>query len=99
MEFKKWTYFASEKTRSEWQADWEQPGVAQPARIAFRFSQLPAIQEPGPGDWFQGMIAVNLPEGETFDLELAWDENGMVRKHVMKELVCPPGHEERESSK
>lgn len=76
------------KLTSEWQADWERLNVSQSGRIAFQWSQFPNVQKHGPGDWFQGMIAAELPPAAIFDLELHWTENGAARSATMKNIQC-----------
>lgn len=73
---------------NDWQEHWQQHNVSKAAQIAFRFSQLPNYQNPGPGDWFQGMISIDLEEGEKFDLEIFWDSNGELKNMLLQDLQC-----------
>ncbi len=76
------------KLTKAWQQRWEQLNIAQPARIAFQWSQFPNVQRHEPGDWFQGMIAAELPGGESFDLEMTWAENGVTKTATFKDIQC-----------
>lgn len=76
------------KLTSAWQQRWEQLDVPQPARIAFQWSQFPNVQKHEPGDWFQGMIAAELPGGTTFDLGMTWAENGVTRTATFRNIQC-----------
>ena len=42
----------------DWDSVWAQAGVAQAARIAFRWAQFPPEQEFAAGDWIMGMAAL-----------------------------------------
>lgn len=72
----------------QWQQRWQDQGVSQSARIAFQWSQLPTVQRHAPGDWFQGMIATEIPPGEKFGLELHWSEDGQPHQAAFKGLEC-----------
>ena len=71
-----------------WLDRWEKYEVRKPAQIAFKFSQLPTIQHPSPGDWFQGMISLPLEKSDTFNLELVWHENNIKRYVLIENLNC-----------
>lgn len=72
----------------QWQRRWQDYGVSQPARIAFQWSQLPNVQRHAPGDWFQGMIATEVPLASPFDLIIRWREDGQPREAILKNLEC-----------
>jgi len=76
------------KLTAQWQQEWEQRGVPESARIAFQWSQLPNTQVHQPGDWFQGMIAAELPPASVFDLQISWNENGTEHTATIKDLQC-----------
>jgi len=56
----------------DWLALWQQRGLAEPLRIAFRWAQFPPEQAYAQGEWNQGMLAVGLPAGAGFDLIARW---------------------------
>lgn len=72
----------------QWQRRWEETGVSDSARIAFQWSQFPTVQRHAPGDWFQGMIATEVPPDTEFGLVIRWKENGQPREAVLKQLEC-----------
>lgn len=72
----------------QWQRRWQEQGVSQSARIAFQWSQLPTVQRHAPGDWFQGMIATEVPPATPFNLAVRWREDGQPREAVFKNLEC-----------
>lgn len=74
----------------DWLALWQQRGVPQPARIAFRWAQFPSEQEYEPGEWNQGMLAVGLPPGERFDLAARWQLAGKTEEGVLTDVRCAP---------
>ena len=82
------------KASSEWQELWEKNEVPLPARIAFRLSQFPTVQQPGPGDWFQGRVSMNLVAEDQFDLLIYWEDNEESRDYLIKGLICPPHRSE-----
>jgi len=76
------------KLTAEWQHEWERLNVPKAARIAFQWSQFPNVQRHQPGDWFQGMIAAELPPDTKFELAIKWAENGEARSVIIKDLLC-----------
>ncbi len=76
-----------------WQVEWEQRGVAQGARIAFRWSLFPTVQTLQPGDWNMGMITIGLPPGESFDLEAVWRQGREPRRVRFEGMRCAPDRE------
>lgn len=76
------------KLTAEWQQEWERLGVPKSGRIAFQWSQFPNVQRHQPGDWFQGMIAAELPPDTTFELAIKWAENGEAHSAIIKDLQC-----------
>jgi hypothetical protein len=76
------------KLTADWQAEWERLGLPQSARIAFQWSQFPNVQEHQPGDWFQGMIAAELPPATVFELKIHWTENGIAHTAVVHDVQC-----------
>ena len=71
-----------------WMARWQRMGLAEPARIAFRWAQFPTEQEYAPGEWNQGMLAVGQPPGATFDLIARWNVAGKTYEGTLKNARC-----------
>lgn len=76
------------KTEPEWQHEWEQRQLADPARIAFRWAQFPLEQDFEPGDWNQGMTTYPLLRGACFDLEFKWRMGGEMKEGRLKGVCC-----------
>jgi hypothetical protein len=74
----------------DWDALWRQRGLAEPARIAFRWAQFPPEQEYEVGEWNQGMLATGLPAGSRFDLVARWRVEGKNYEGVLTDVRCPP---------
>lgn len=72
----------------QWQQRWKESGVSDSARIAFQWSQFPTVQRHAPGDWFQGMIATQVPPDTKFGLVIRWKEDGQPREATLKQLEC-----------
>ncbi len=72
----------------EWMHYWENNNVSRQAQIAFKFSQLPTIQNSGPGDWFQGMISIPVESSESFDLELVWKLDNEKQHAILENINC-----------
>ncbi len=62
----------SPRTIEAWLSDWGEPSLGQAQAIALRWALFPAVQSFAPGDWNMGMLTVEVPHGERFDLELHW---------------------------
>ena len=73
----------------DWMALWQQRGLSEPARIAFRWAQFPPEQEYAPGEWNQGMLAVGLPPGSRFDLLARWQVADKRYEGVLTDVRCP----------
>lgn len=71
-----------------WLDQWNKYNVSKPAQIAFKFSQLPTVQHPSSGDWFQGMISMPLSQSDAFNLEIVWQEDDVKRQVVLENLHC-----------
>ena len=77
------------KTVAEWLDFFRAEGVSKPALIAFQWAQFPPEQEYEPGgDWNQGMMALGLPAGSSFDIEARWDINGQDFSVGLKGVEC-----------
>ena len=72
----------------DWQAIWEDLGVADSARIAFRWALFPTEHRFEPGDWLMGMVMVDRNPGDQFDLVLRWSAAGTDRRAVLSDLGC-----------
>ena len=74
----------------DWLALWRRRGVPEPARIAFRWAQFPPAQAYAPGEWNQGMLAMQLPPGRRFSLVARWQADGKTREGVLTDVRCAP---------
>ncbi|MBK5962549.1 hypothetical protein CCR95_00075 [Thiocystis minor] len=72
----------------DWLKQWEQRGVSAPARLAFRWAQLPPEQRYAPGEWNQGMLATGLPPGSRFDLIARWQTAGQTQTGRIDDVRC-----------
>lgn len=77
------------KLKSEWDREWQDRGLSNSARIAFRWSLLPTRQQFEPGDYNWGMTTYDLPPGSLFDLEFAWHADGERHQGYLTGLQCP----------
>ncbi|MCU7959221.1 MAG: hypothetical protein KZQ58_04315 [gamma proteobacterium symbiont of Bathyaustriella thionipta] len=75
-------------TRRKWDEKWQEQGVSQAARIAFRWSLLPTRQSFQPGDYNWGMTSFGLPPGESFDLTLTLHSNGKTLSATIPAIEC-----------
>ena len=78
------------QTRQRWDRVWAQRQTAQAARIAFRWSLLPTVQQFKPGDYNWGMSSYGLPPGSRFDLTLTLKINGKPVEGHIPAVICPP---------
>lgn len=82
------------RSKAEWDDLWRRLGVSDPARIAFNWAQIPAVQTYAPGDWNQGMTAYAVPRGGRFDLDFAWrtldgvNARGKTFSGTLEEVQC-----------
>jgi hypothetical protein len=76
------------KLKSQWDREWTARGLAEPARIAFRWSLLPTRQRLEPSDYNWGMSTFDLPPGQVFDLELVWHRGGQEHRGVIEAMRC-----------
>jgi len=72
-----------------WMDLWNKRGLAEPARIAFRWAQFPVEQEYEVGEWNQGMLATGLPPGAAFDLVAHWQVEDKTYEGVLTDVRCP----------
>jgi len=78
------------KAKAAWERQWQERGVAQAPRIAFRWSLLPTRQHFDPGDYNWGMSVYGLPPGSVFDLQLHWVRQSVPYTVVLEDIQCPP---------
>ena len=76
------------KSVDEWAAQWRALGLAEAARIAFRWAQFPPEQEYAVGEWNQGMLTTGLPPGGRFDLIARWTVAGKPYEGKLENVVC-----------
>jgi hypothetical protein len=76
-------------TLTSWLDAWQERGVPDAARLAFRWAQLPAEQRYAPGEWNQGMLATGLPPGSRFDLIARWTRAGQTHAGRLSDVRCP----------
>ncbi len=77
------------KTVAEWLDFYREKKIAKPALLAFQWAQFPPEQEYQPGgDWNQGMLAVGLGAGQSFDITAHWDVNGQAESATLKGVEC-----------
>jgi hypothetical protein len=72
----------------EWMAVWQSLGLAEPARIAFRWAQFPPEQEYAPGEWNQGMLSTGLAPDARFDLIARWSVAGRTYEGKLDNVRC-----------
>lgn len=82
------TKISSLKTREMWEKNWEKRKIPPTARTAFYWALFPTTTEYYPMDYNWGMLSFNLSSGTKFDLEVYWEINGNIRKHIFQNLVC-----------
>lgn len=71
-----------------WEAEWAKRGVAEPARIAFRWAQFQSELEFAPGDWIMGMAALERRPDGAFRLNVPYAIDGRNREITLDKLVC-----------
>jgi len=76
--------------KEAWDRQWQESGVVEPARIAFRWSFLPTRQRYEPGDYNWGMTSYGLPPGATFDLDMAWTRDSDRETARIPGIECAP---------
>lgn len=79
------------KLKEEWLKEWRQRKIAEPALIAFDWSQHPTTQTFEIGDWNQGMTTYALPLGSVFNLKFQWNVNGVIHESMLKNIQCAGG--------
>lgn len=78
------------RLEADWQREWERRQISGPVRTAFRWSLFPTRQTFQPGDWNMGMVTFGLPPGDSFDLELTWNQDGKPRRVRLESMRCAP---------
>lgn len=71
-----------------WDERWAKAGVPQPARIAFRWAQLPPEQEFSPGDWIMGMAALSARPKGPFRLTVRYQDDKEQHEFATESLRC-----------
>ena len=71
-----------------WEAGWVQQGVAEPARIAFRWAQFQSENTFEPGDWIMGMATLEVPLSGTFRLVARYRDDKGNHEIVLDKLSC-----------
>jgi hypothetical protein len=71
-----------------WEQEWARRGVAEPARIAFRWAQFPAEHTFAAGDWIMGMAALAPRPPGSFDLNYEWSIDGVSHRGTLSGLRC-----------
>ncbi len=71
-----------------WEQEWARHGVAEPARIAFRWAQFPGEHQFEPGDWIMGMAALSPRPAGSFDLVYEWSIDGITHRGRLRGLKC-----------
>lgn len=71
-----------------WEAEWAKRGVAEPARIAFRWAQFQAELEFAPGDWIMGMAALARRPDGAFRLTIPYAIGQHEHEIVLDRLAC-----------
>lgn len=73
-----------------WEAGWVQQGVAEPARIAFRWAQFQSDLEFAPGDWIMGMAALERSPDGPFRLTIPYTIDRRRHEIILDQLACAP---------
>lgn len=71
-----------------WDAQWQQAGVPQPARIAFRWAQFQTENTFEPGDWIMGMATLESVPSTPFRLIARYHDNKGNHEIVLDKLEC-----------
>lgn len=71
-----------------WEAEWENAGVPQSARIAFRWAQFQAENIFEPGDWIMGMATLEKPLPGKFRVVARYRDKKGDHEIVLDRLAC-----------
>jgi len=71
-----------------WDADWEKAGVAQAARIAFKWAQFQAENVFEPGDWIMGMATLEAAPAAPFRVVARYRDDKGDHEIVLDKLAC-----------
>lgn len=74
----------------EWDTAWEKAGVAQAARIAFRWAQFQSESRFEPGDWIMGMTTFRDVPLAPFRLVARFSDHKGDHEIVLDSLACAP---------
>lgn len=73
---------------ASWEDEWARRGVAEPARIAFRWAQFQSELEFAPGDWIMGMAALARRQDGAFRLTIPYTLNDRKNEVTLDQLAC-----------
>ena len=76
------------RTIEVWLSGWGTPPLGQAQAIALRWALFPAEQRFAPGDWNMGMLTVDVPHGDRFDLEVRWRLGERASAATLPNLRC-----------
>jgi hypothetical protein len=71
-----------------WDAEWDKAGVAQSARIAFRWAQFQAENVFEPGDWIMGMATLAATPSGPFRLVAGYSDDEGHHEIDIDKLAC-----------
>ncbi|MCB1736265.1 MAG: hypothetical protein H6981_11655 [Gammaproteobacteria bacterium] len=74
---------------SDWQQEWQDLGVADGPRIAFRWALFPNHQRFSPGDWNMGMTTWPATRGASLDVRIRWHAEGVSHELTVEGVRCP----------
>lgn len=74
---------------TDWQREWQDAGVGNGPRIAFRWALFPNQQSFAPGDWNMGMTTWPVPPGTEMDVHIRWSVDGIAHELTAEAVRCP----------
>lgn len=89
-----WSVLVTDKAKTivsvdKWLQRLSALGANKSSLIAFRWAQFPPEQEYEPGgDWNQGMLSIDLPPKDKFDVIARWDMNGKSYDSKLMGVEC-----------
>jgi len=69
---------------------WSDTDADAAARLVVRWGMFPSQQDYQPGDYNWGLTAYGIPPGSRFDLQVTWQENGVLHQGTIKNIECAP---------
>ncbi|MDF1875071.1 hypothetical protein JHD48_04915 [Sulfurimonas sp. SAG-AH-194-I05] len=77
------------QSNNYWKEHFKKYKITPASWIGFRLSQMPEEQTYGAnGGWNQGILSVNVPHGNSFDLTITWDIKGKKNALTLKGISC-----------